>query len=255
MTTILMRYHDENGNSIIYDGGENPNITVNFKGAGNTLIVKSAVRSKKLLVSFLCNNAKCVLGNTSIDGHLGLGEDCQITVGDGVTTTTGCYISTAEGSKVHLGDDVMIASGVQIRSDDAHAIYDVTTGHRINDPKDIHVGNHVWIGFDALLLGGARIGDGSVIGAKSVLKDTVPNNAIAAGSPARVVRKNIAWERPHLNLSKPFYKPKPIKKSEYWCRTETLPPVEIIASSERMRESRRSIKKRMVNFIKKMIRR
>ncbi|MEC5344245.1 CatB-related O-acetyltransferase [Brenneria populi] len=54
---------------------------------------------------------------------------------------------------------------------------------------DINVGNDVWIGYGATILSGVTIGDGAVIGAKSVVTRDIPPYAIAAGNPARVIRK------------------------------------------------------------------
>ena len=115
----------------------------------------------------------------------------------------------------------MIASGNQIRTDDAHPIFNIETGERINMPSSISIGNHVWIGIRAVILGGTTIGDGSVIGMGSIVKDQFPNNCILVGTPAKIVRRDVAWERPHLTLSKPFYKPDAsfVKKSPYWNKT------------------------------------
>jgi acetyltransferase-like isoleucine patch superfamily enzyme len=72
-----------------------------------------------------------------------------------------------------------------------------------------------------MILGGSSIGDGSVVGLGSIVKGSFPNNCILAGSPAKTVRRDIAWERPHLTLNKPFYKPDAscVKKSDYWNKT------------------------------------
>jgi virginiamycin A acetyltransferase len=53
---------------------------------------------------------------------------------------------------------------------------------------DIIIGNDVWIGYQALILSGVTIGDGAVIGARSVVTKDVPPYAIVAGCPARVIR-------------------------------------------------------------------
>jgi acetyltransferase-like isoleucine patch superfamily enzyme len=53
----------------------------------------------------------------------------------------------------------------------------------------IRVGDGVWIGFDSIILPGVTIGDGAIIGARSVVTESVPAFAIAAGNPARVVRQ------------------------------------------------------------------
>jgi acetyltransferase-like isoleucine patch superfamily enzyme len=57
------------------------------------------------------------------------------------------------------------------------------------ESRPIHIGTNVWIGFDCCILPGATIGDGSVVGARSVVVDSVPPFTIAVGNPARVIRK------------------------------------------------------------------
>ncbi len=49
------------------------------------------------------------------------------------------------------------------------------------------IGNDVWIGKDVFLCNGVHIGDGAVIGAKSVVTKDIPDYAIAAGAPAKVI--------------------------------------------------------------------
>ncbi len=55
-------------------------------------------------------------------------------------------------------------------------------------PRPVTIGNNVWIGFDCCILPGVRIGDGSIIGARSVVDQDIPDFCIAAGNPARVIR-------------------------------------------------------------------
>lgn len=57
-----------------------------------------------------------------------------------------------------------------------------------SEVKPITVGANVWIGFDAIVLPGASIGEGSIIGARSVVAGEIPAFCVAAGSPARVVK-------------------------------------------------------------------
>ncbi|BAV86488.1 maltose O-acetyltransferase [Rothia aeria] len=52
----------------------------------------------------------------------------------------------------------------------------------------ITVGDNVWIGGGAIILGGVSIGENAVIGAGSVVTKDVPANAVVVGNPARVVR-------------------------------------------------------------------
>jgi acetyltransferase-like isoleucine patch superfamily enzyme len=55
-------------------------------------------------------------------------------------------------------------------------------------PRPICIGRNVWIGFGACVLPGVAIGDGAVIGARSVVAEDVAPNAVVAGNPARFVR-------------------------------------------------------------------
>jgi acetyltransferase-like isoleucine patch superfamily enzyme len=55
--------------------------------------------------------------------------------------------------------------------------------------KPIAIGDNVWIGHDSVVLPGVEIGNGSIIGARSVVTESIPDLAIAAGNPARVMRQ------------------------------------------------------------------
>jgi acetyltransferase-like isoleucine patch superfamily enzyme len=55
--------------------------------------------------------------------------------------------------------------------------------------RPIHIERNVWIGFDACILPGVRIGEGSIVGARSVVSEDVPPFTIVAGNPARIIRE------------------------------------------------------------------
>ncbi|OGS23451.1 MAG: chloramphenicol acetyltransferase [Elusimicrobia bacterium RIFOXYB2_FULL_48_7] len=54
---------------------------------------------------------------------------------------------------------------------------------------DTVIGNDVWIGYDALIMAGVKIGDGAIIAAKAVVTKDVPAYSIVGGNPAQVIRK------------------------------------------------------------------
>lgn len=54
---------------------------------------------------------------------------------------------------------------------------------------DIIIGNDVWIGYEAIILSGVHIGDGAIIGARSVVSKDVPPYTIVGGIPAKEIRK------------------------------------------------------------------
>ncbi|MCF2970978.1 Vat family streptogramin A O-acetyltransferase [Synechococcus sp. Nb3U1] len=59
---------------------------------------------------------------------------------------------------------------------------------------DTIIGNDVWIGYDATLLPGVKVGDGAIIGAKAVVSWDVPPYTIVGGNPARVLRQRFSEE-------------------------------------------------------------
>lgn len=60
--------------------------------------------------------------------------------------------------------------------------------HSHVDARPIRIGRNVWIGFECCVLPGVSIGDGSIVGARSVVVDDVPPYTLVAGNPARVIR-------------------------------------------------------------------
>ena len=225
--TRIQDYSDENGNTISCGAVFESGIKVFFTGKNNKLVLHPESRFKNVNIMFDCDGGVCEIGRNTFSGTIRVGLECVVKIGVGVTCTAPAYISTAEKAAVYIGDDVMIASQVEIRADDGHPIFDVVTKKRINLPKDIIIGNHVWLGAFSKVLGGSVIRDGSVAGIGSILKGKFPNNCVIAGVPGKVVRKNVAWERPHLTLSRPFYKddPSEIPLTNYWDLTdENVPP-------------------------------
>lgn len=55
-------------------------------------------------------------------------------------------------------------------------------------PRPVVIGSNVWIGFEACILPGVTIGEGAIVGARSVVASDVPPFTIVAGNPARVIR-------------------------------------------------------------------
>lgn len=232
MTIIstLSAYKDDRGNEIIYTGKISKEIFIKFTGSNNRLVIADGAKVSKLTVLFDCDNGFCEVGENlrygSLKAIIRIGQDSSVIIGDDVSSTGHFTVSATEGSSVRIGDDVMMATGNDFRADDGHPIFDIHTEMRVNPARDIIIGDHVWLATDAVVLGGGSVADGSVIGYRSLVTGEIPNNVVAVGSPARVVRKDTAWERPHLSLTKPYFKPdaSTVKKSEHWNPTESDRP-------------------------------
>lgn len=84
----------------------------------------------------------------------------------------------------------MIGMNFLCLNSDFHALQvrDRNNPARVNT-ADIQIGNHCFIGANVTVLKGVNIGDGSVIGAGSVVTRSIPANALAVGNPARVIKQ------------------------------------------------------------------
>lgn len=225
-TVPLAPYEDDLGNRIEYDGPGIDNVHITFRGRNNVARIAKDAYASYVNVDFNSNNGSFALGGNpgrrSFAASVRVGEDATVLIADDVSAASTVTISAVEGVRVSIGRDVMFAGAVQVRADDGHPIFDVRSGLRVNPASSIRIGEHVWIGHGCMIMPGAGIADGSVIGAGSVVTSLIPNNAMAAGVPATVVRRDIAWERPHLGLVAPYYKPdsSTVEKSAYWHLTD-----------------------------------
>lgn len=118
-----------------------------------------------------------------------------IFVGPGATAGGLHMYLEGDQDSVQIGDDCQFSWGVWLRTADSHAIFDVETGEVINSPKAITIGPHVWLGQDVLVMGGAKIGAGAIVGARAVVTGSLQETSIAVGTPARVVRSGVSWSR------------------------------------------------------------
>lgn len=108
-----------------------------------------------------------------------------IHIGDHVLISPGVRISAA--NSICIADSCMLASHAYITDSDWHGIYD-----RSLPPagrSSVVLEENVWIGDSAIVCKGVTIGKNSIIGAGAVVTSDIPTNAVAAGNPARVIRR------------------------------------------------------------------
>ncbi|MBT0769570.1 acyltransferase [Kineosporia sp. J2-2] len=117
----------------------------------------------------------------------------SVVIGEGSTCESAMIV--AHGGDITIGKDCMFSFSVEMRATDTHAIYDIDSGNRINPDKPIVIGDHVWLGKQVMIMKGANIGSGSVVGARAVVSGQVPPLSVSAGIPARVLRTNVVWTR------------------------------------------------------------
>ena len=104
-------------------------------------------------------------------------------------------------SPIHIGADVFIGPGTCLACA-GHAIDPTERAMGIGTSKPITLEKGVWIGANCTVCGGVTIGEGSIIGAGSVVTKDIPPGVIAVGNPCKVMRK--ITEEDKLNLKEDF---------------------------------------------------
>lgn len=171
-------YTDVRGNRIIFSRDIEDSVSISFIGGSNQITISKGVSVGKLDI-YCGNNALC-------------------TIGEGTEIEAAKFI-IAEGS-IEVGQDCLFSTAVILRNHDKHHIFDKATGKRINYAGNITIGNHVWIGYGATLLGSASIGDNSIIGTMAVTSASFPKEVVIAGNPARIIHENVCWSKDNTDF-------------------------------------------------------
>lgn len=117
------------------------------------------------------------------------GSGASIEIGDDTRIHGSCIHAR---KKISIGKRCLIAANCNIVDSNGHRVSMDAPNLRyqtIDDPKEIIIGDDVWIGMNSIILPGVVIGDGAVIAANSVVKENVPSLTIVCGNPAVAISK------------------------------------------------------------------
>lgn len=109
--------------------------------------------------------------------NLKIGENCAIAP----------FVQMWTNEVINIGENTAIAAHVQITTSTHDYLHRPYRDKRIDIP--ITIGKNVWIGGGAIILPGVTIGDNAVIGAGSVVTKNIPENTLAYGVPAKVMKQ------------------------------------------------------------------
>jgi acetyltransferase-like isoleucine patch superfamily enzyme len=153
-------------------------------------------------LAFVCPGVKLEIGKDAVV-HLGrwswLGHDTKIRCHEGevrigAKSVLGQECTISAFQHVSIGRECIVADRVMLIDFD-HGVVEVERPIRLQGiyKRDVRVGNNVWIGYHACFLRGVTVGDNAIVGTHSVVTRDVPDDAVVAGAPAKLVRMR---ERP-----------------------------------------------------------
>lgn len=126
---------------------------------------------------------------TGVIAHKGVG----ITIGDGTGINARAYLSGQGG--IQIGSEVIFGPDVKIFSENHnYADQHLTIKAQGVTRKGVIIGDNCWLGAGVTVLDGVTIGKGCVIAAGSVVNRSIPDNSIAAGIPAKIIKNRITPE-------------------------------------------------------------
>lgn len=140
-----------------------------------------------------------VYGTVVFHGMALLKFGSKIAVGEGATLNLGNKFRISPNSSIvcfkgmNFGKNVRISWETILMDTDFHTIKTLD-GDRINHPKEINLGDNVWIGMRATIMKGITIENNNIIGAGSLVNKSISGSyQIIAGNPAKVIKKDVNW--------------------------------------------------------------
>ena len=114
-------------------------------------------------------------------------KGAKIKFANACNISSNCRIATENG--LEIGEGTLVAAYAYIgpgnhRRDDERG---VLAGEQTIDAGGVSIGKNVWVGARATILDGVTVGDNAVIGAHSLVREDVPEGAVVAGTPARII--------------------------------------------------------------------
>ncbi len=151
---------------------------------GNNVFIDGSVTlDAKGIESYIKIGSEIYIGKNSIFSC----ASSTVNLGDNISIGPYCYIRASRGP-VTLGSHITIgAHTVVISGNPNYKRLDIPIMKQEGQAQGIRIGDDVWIGIGVKVIDGVNIGNGCVIGAGTVVIKDIPNYAIAAGVPARII--------------------------------------------------------------------
>lgn len=160
---------------------------------GNLSIGINKVRGSKAETYIrLADNAEWVIEDMAVlyfNVHIEVHKNARLVMGH-------CGINSGSvivcSRNISIGNYVMLGRNILIYDSDHHDILD-DVGNVLNSPKEVIIGNHVWLTSNITILKGAKIGDDSIVTAYTSISKDMPRKSLIGGSPAKVIKEAGNW--------------------------------------------------------------
>lgn len=148
----------------------------------NQTLESEGHKRSELLMDLLGSTGKLVYMEPTIRFDYGYNTH----VGENFFANFDCTI--LDVCEVRFGDNCMLGPSVQIYTA-THPLLPVDRNSGEEYAKPITIGHNVWIGGNAVINPGIRVGDNAIVAAGAVVVKDVPANVVVGGNPARVIKK------------------------------------------------------------------
>ena len=122
--------------------------------------------------------------------HIGFGvrifNSNNVSLGDNVIIGDNVLLNADRGGKIVIGSNCAISEGVKIICW-LHDLSEINFKKSVPIFKDVEIGENVWIGYNAIILPGCKIGKNCRIGAGSVVSGEFEDGKVILGNPARII--------------------------------------------------------------------
>lgn len=166
-------------NNILYFESEGillENSSIVFKGENSVVVIRKSATPLRL----------CIV----------IYNDSAVHIGKNVWTTNRLELNAGEAKHIIIGNDVLLGSQCMVRTTDSHMLYSIESMSRINKGKSVFIGDHVWLAARVVLLKGARLYSGCIVGCDSVIAGKeISSNTVWAGNPARLVKSDVFFDK------------------------------------------------------------
>ncbi len=194
----LKKLKNKNNNTLIGTIPYMENSSIQFIGNNNILYCEDGVKILNSSIVFNNDNSLIYLSKSKdpYKLHVDIYNNSVFYMGRDNYINGVINMSLSERKHCFIGNDSIFSFGIWFRTSDPHLIYSTVDKNRLNNSKSIYLGDHVWIGQNALILKGTKVESGSIIAAMSVSSNKlINNNSSWGGNPIRKIKDDIFWDR------------------------------------------------------------